>query len=482
MKEDTIKNYIVNGKLNVEKMIKNFNAYIHTIVENNVGTKLSNEDKEEIISDVFLTVWHNKEKIDSNGPLKYYIAGITKNIISNKLREQKKYNRQVEFEDAEILQDLKDINLVFEERQILRAISEELNNMKELDYKIFSKYYYYSKSIKEIAKELNMSESNVGVKLHRIKKKLRKNLEKRGFTYKKILSVILILFLLTGVVFGKQIVNYVKQIIEKEERVEETKPENPMINMTADSETIKAYMKKYDEKTYLLSINNIKTFEESKEVLGIEFKANYGTEYINKDIFEKRKYDVILMYIEDEKEWNINSVVPYETKVVITMTNHNGAETTNKRQAYCRLIPREDNSENIEIKYSEKEKTGDGAIFYMPCCVRNVQNFENLNLKYNGEGELYYTDFLNSGEYYELVEKLELEVLRDIAEYGKNKEVAIIFKKTNKKIAMKRMKTEGEIQIEVMETDKEYDEDVSISGTVIIVDKGKFNEYIPYMK
>ena len=64
MKEDTIKNYMLNNKLDVEKMIKNFNGYIHTIVENNVGDKLSNEDKEEIVSDVFLTVWHNKEKID----------------------------------------------------------------------------------------------------------------------------------------------------------------------------------------------------------------------------------------------------------------------------------------------------------------------------------------------------------------------------------------------------------------------------------
>ena len=296
------------------------------------------------------------------------------------------------------------------------------------------------------------------------------------------MSVILILFLLTGVVFAKQIVNYVKQIIEKEDRTEETKPENPVIDMTADSETIKAYMRKYDDMTYLLSIKDIKTFEEAKNILGIEFKANYGPEYINKDIFEKRKYDVILMYIEDEKEWNINSVVPYETKIVITLTNHNEAKVTDKKQAYCRLIPREDNSENIEIKYSQKEEPGDGAIFYMPCCVKNVQNFEALNLKYTENGELYYTDFLNAEEYYELVKKLDLEALRDIAEYGKNKEFAIVFKKTNKKIAMKRIKTEGKTQIEIMETDKEYDTDINISGTVIIIDKGTFITYTPYMK
>lgn len=480
-KENTIKDYIINCELDIEKMINDFTGFIYTVIENNSKNQLSVQDKEEILSDVFLTVWKNKKIIDTSKPLKYYMAGIAKNLIKNRLRKQKRENNWIEFSEQEV-QDLNDIELICEQRQIMEAISEELNSMKITDYKIFSKYYYYSKSIKEIAEELNMSESNVGVKLHRIKKKLRKNLTKKGFTYKKILSVILILFLLTGVVFAKQIVNYVKQIIEKEDRTEETKPENPIINMTSDSEVIKAYMQKYDDKTYLLSINNIETFEEARETLGIEFKANYGSEYINKDIFEKRKYDIILMYIEDEKEWNINSVVPYETKIVITMTNHNEAKVIEKRQVYCRLIPREDNCENIEIKYSGKVEPGEGSTFFMPCCVRNVQNFENLNLKYTEDGNLYYTDILNSKEYYELAEKLDLEALKDITEYGNNKEFAIIFKKTNKKITMGRIKTEGETQIEVMETNKEYDGDVSISGTVIIIDKGKLTEYTPYMK
>lgn len=92
-REETINKYIIRNKLDIEKMLQDFRGYVYKIIENNAGESLSYEDKEEIMSDVFLTVWHNKEKIDNKRPLKYYMAGIAKNLISNKLRQQKKYNK-----------------------------------------------------------------------------------------------------------------------------------------------------------------------------------------------------------------------------------------------------------------------------------------------------------------------------------------------------------------------------------------------------
>ncbi len=204
-REETISKYIIEMKLDVEKMIQDFRGYIHTIIENNVGDRLSNEDKEEIMSDVFLTVWHNKEKIDNSSPLKYYMAGIARNLISNKLRKQNKKYNQIEFDETEII-DMQDMDIICEQDEILEVISEELNNMKEKDYMVFAKYYYYSKTIKEIAIELGMSESNVGVRLHRIKKKLKKELENRGFRYKQLLTIIILIFVFTGVAIACNIV------------------------------------------------------------------------------------------------------------------------------------------------------------------------------------------------------------------------------------------------------------------------------------
>ena len=62
---------------------------------------------------------------------------------------------------------------------------EELKNMKEEDRKIFKSYYYSSKKIKDISKELNISEIKVKSRLSRIRKKLKKELEKRGYGYER---------------------------------------------------------------------------------------------------------------------------------------------------------------------------------------------------------------------------------------------------------------------------------------------------------
>ena len=53
-------------------------------------------------------------------------------------------------------------------------IEKSLEILSELELKIINLFYYSSKSIKEIAKELNMSEMNVRTRLYRIRKKLKK--------------------------------------------------------------------------------------------------------------------------------------------------------------------------------------------------------------------------------------------------------------------------------------------------------------------
>ena len=57
--------------------------------------------------------------------------------------------------------------------------------MKEEDKNIFTYYYYKSKKIKEISIMMGISEIKVKSRLSRIRKKLKKELEKRGYSYGK---------------------------------------------------------------------------------------------------------------------------------------------------------------------------------------------------------------------------------------------------------------------------------------------------------
>lgn len=69
-------------------------GYVYIIIKNS-GYLFSNEDVEEIASDVFLTIWKNKEKLDINKEISPYIAGITKNSLRKKKRDIKNINENI---------------------------------------------------------------------------------------------------------------------------------------------------------------------------------------------------------------------------------------------------------------------------------------------------------------------------------------------------------------------------------------------------
>lgn len=120
--------------------------------------------------------------MDINKEIKPYIAGITKNLILKKQRTIINQNLNIEVLEKTIYDNI-DIYHTAEEKEKTSIIIEELEKMKEEDKKIFMNYYYFSKKIKDISNELNISEIKVKSRLSRIRKKLKKELEKRGYGY-----------------------------------------------------------------------------------------------------------------------------------------------------------------------------------------------------------------------------------------------------------------------------------------------------------
>ena len=64
--------------------------FIVLLKNNSKGFLKNEQDIEEIVSDTFLTIWHNKNKIEKDKMLKNYIAAVTKNLVLKKLRENTK--------------------------------------------------------------------------------------------------------------------------------------------------------------------------------------------------------------------------------------------------------------------------------------------------------------------------------------------------------------------------------------------------------
>jgi RNA polymerase sigma-70 factor (ECF subfamily) len=183
LKNEVLNDYIINGKIDIDKIIDDFYGYVYIVVKNGVSISITNEDIEEIISDIFVALWKNSDDLLKVTAIKPYLAGIAKNVIRNKYR-----NIELNFSISDYEENLVDtynIEKITEENEQNKVILDTLKTLKIDEYKIFIMFYYESKSIKEIAKILNYSTSNVKTILHRVRKIIKRNLEDGGYSYGK---------------------------------------------------------------------------------------------------------------------------------------------------------------------------------------------------------------------------------------------------------------------------------------------------------
>lgn len=162
--------YMKNDELELDKIMNDFEPYVRTIVNNMANDNLSYEDKEEILSDTFFVLWKNQSKITTS--LEAYVAGITRNLVKEKMRK-----RKITYDISDYENIISSIDLFQEDFSKNDKIENCISKLKEVDIQIFTMFYYNSKSIKEIASELNISEINVRTRLFRIRNKIRKELK-----------------------------------------------------------------------------------------------------------------------------------------------------------------------------------------------------------------------------------------------------------------------------------------------------------------
>ena len=167
-----IKCYLKNNEIDLEKIINEYSSYIATIINNMAKDSLNSEDKEEIVSEVLFIIWKNKNKLDIDKILCSYIAGITRNVVKEYLRKVKNNFDISDYENSLCSYDK--IDVIDNSIEEIIKIEKKLEKMKEIDKKVFLDFYYYSKSINDIAKEQKISESSVKQRLYRIRNKIRK--------------------------------------------------------------------------------------------------------------------------------------------------------------------------------------------------------------------------------------------------------------------------------------------------------------------
>ena len=183
METNKLSDYMENETLDIDMLIDDYYSYIYIVVKNGISINISQEDMEEIISDTFVAFWKNSKYLRKDLLVKPYLKGIAKNLIKNKYRDNN-INVSIENYENTLVGDF-DIDDVIENNEKNEVILDTLKTLNKNEYSTFMMYYYEGKSLKEISKELNLSVSNVKTILHRVRKKIKRNLEEGGYSYGK---------------------------------------------------------------------------------------------------------------------------------------------------------------------------------------------------------------------------------------------------------------------------------------------------------
>lgn len=167
--------------------INRYHSYVAYIIANIIGKALPQEDIEEVMMDVFLTVWNHADSLDPkiSSSLKPYIGTIARNKAKNKLRMLSKYNSTILLEDEMVIEP-KDFTQEILNKELKAILLETLNKLNKDERICFIHYYYYQKPIRVISEETGINESTIKSKLARGRNKLKELLERKGFRYEDI--------------------------------------------------------------------------------------------------------------------------------------------------------------------------------------------------------------------------------------------------------------------------------------------------------
>ena len=158
-------------------IIDRYTAYVGTIVWNIVRDRLSFDDAEEIVSDVFKTLWFSADKVQP-GKLKGYLSVVTRRSAINALRRGG--------QTLPLEEDALGLTAAGPEEEILRreeyeALRRTLDEMPEPDRTLFIRHYYYCQKTADIAVAMGLNVNTVQSKLRRGRETMRRKLTEGGY-------------------------------------------------------------------------------------------------------------------------------------------------------------------------------------------------------------------------------------------------------------------------------------------------------------
>lgn len=141
----------------------------------------SNEDAEECVNDTYLSAWRRMPK-DRPIYLGAYLSKIIRAVSVDKFRSRHRKKRggyeELCAELDECVPDGVNVEEQYDNERLTRLLNGFLEELPAEKRIIFVRRYFYSDSVEQIAKRMNISVSKVKTTLFRLRGELKKILEK----------------------------------------------------------------------------------------------------------------------------------------------------------------------------------------------------------------------------------------------------------------------------------------------------------------
>ena len=142
---------------------------------------------EECLNDTYLEIWN---RIPPSTPDSYFFAfaaSIARHMAIDRLRKEKSLKRTAVFieltaEMEECISSGNNTENVLEAKELTHIINTFLSDCPEWKRNVFVRRYWFFDAVNDIADKYGISESKVKTTLFRMRKDLKKYLEKEGFT------------------------------------------------------------------------------------------------------------------------------------------------------------------------------------------------------------------------------------------------------------------------------------------------------------
>jgi len=153
-----------------------YRNYSRRLYKFSIAILKSSEEAENIVQEVFLNLWLNREKIEKGSSVKYYIFTIAYNSSISIIRKRIKESRFIEY-----LRTLQDINqepvdMQIEYNELEEKLTMIIDSLPERQKEVYLLHRIEGLKYSQIAERLNISVNTIENHISRALKTIRQKL------------------------------------------------------------------------------------------------------------------------------------------------------------------------------------------------------------------------------------------------------------------------------------------------------------------